>query len=178
MLYNSHPNKTLVKHLTEVRDYSIRYVPKEYKDAYEIIALCHDFGKYTSYFQQYLKNKKKSSLSNHGFISAVFGAYLGLKHFGEGSILPLMIYNVIIHHHGSLESFSENLPTSFKNPSKESFPPNVLEKVNIGYAQIEDMKSNVDNIIVDISKLGMKQEFIEFINTPGIIEDILCKLTI
>lgn len=176
MIYKSHPNKTLIKHLTEVRDYSISYVPEEYKDAYEIIALCHDFGKYTTFFQQYLKEKKKSNLSNHGFISAVFGAYLGFRRFGEGNILPLIIYNVIIHHHGSLESFSQNLPTSFKNLSKEGFPPSVLEKVNIGYVQIEDMKNNTDVIIMDMSKLGIEQGFIEFLDTCGIIEDTLCKL--
>lgn len=176
MIYYSHPNKTLLKHLTEVRDYSISYVPKEYKSAYEIIALCHDFGKYTTFFQRYLKDKKKSNLSNHGFISAIFGAYLGFKYFGEGSILPLMIYSVIINHHGSLESFSKNLPNSFKNLSKENFPPNVLKNVNIGYVQIEDIKNNMNAIIMDMSKLGIKQGFTEFLNTSFIMEDTLCKL--
>ena len=106
MRYYSHPDKRLIKHLTEVRDISIGQIPNEYEKAYEIIALCHDFGKYTSYFQNYLRDKKKSNLSNHGFISAVFSSYLGLIQFGEGNILPLIIYNTVLHHHGNLESFT------------------------------------------------------------------------
>lgn len=176
MKFNSHPNKALLQHLLEVRDYSIKYIPQEYKKAYEIIAYCHDFGKYTSFFQDYLISKKRSNLSNHGFISAVFGAYLGLKFFGEGDILPLIIYNVIINHHGNLENFSENLPHSFKNISKEHFSSNLLEKVDIGYIQIEDMKNNKNLIIGDMVQLGIEKEFVDFINTTHVIEATLGEL--
>lgn len=120
--------KLLYEHLIEVKNLSINQIPEEYKKAYEIIALCHDFGKYTSYFQEYLKTKKKTSLSNHSFISAVFGGYVAIQYYGEENILPLIVYNTILHHHGNLESFSVNLPSKFKDVSRKDFPLNVSEK--------------------------------------------------
>lgn len=176
MKYSSHPEKLLVKHLEEVRDISINEIPFEYKRAYEIIALSHDFGKYTSYFQQYLKDNKKSNLSNHGFVSAVFSGYLGLECYGEGSILPLIIYNTVLHHHGNLENFSTNLPSSFKNISRSSFPINVLERIDIAYNQIEDMKSNVELINSDMYELGFSNIFEGFIEDEEVIEKTLGKL--
>lgn len=176
MKYYSHPDKKLIKHLTEVRDISIGQVPNEYKKAYEIIALCHDFGKYTSYFQNYLWDKKKSNLSNHGFISAVFSSYLGLIQFGEGNILPLIIYNTVLHHHGNIESFSANLPNKFKKVSRMNFPINVLEKIDIAYEQIKDMKKNIDYIVPDMNDLGILKEFEEFVLEERVIEKTLGKL--
>ena len=137
MDFYSHPNKKLLYHLKEVRDYSINKIPSKLKNSYNIIALTHDFGKYTSYFQKYLTKGSKSDYSNHGFISAVYGAYIGLKTFGEGNILPLIIYNVVLHHHGNLENFSEQLPNSFKENNKTNYNINLLQKIEIGYKQIE-----------------------------------------
>ncbi|MCF6464458.1 CRISPR-associated helicase Cas3' [Clostridium sp. Cult2] len=176
MNFDSHPGKPLVQHLVEVRDYSIHQVPFEYKKAYEMIALCHDFGKYTSFFQRYLKDNEKSSLSNHGFISAIFGAYLSLLRLGEESILPLIVYNTIIHHHGNLENPSSNLPNSFKNISINNLPPKIFEKVDIGYIQIQDIRNNIKSIKEDMNYLNISLEFEEFIGKQNVIEDTLGKL--
>lgn len=176
MKYYSHPNKLMIKHLREVRDLSIEKVSNDYKKAYEIIALCHDFGKYTTYFQNYLKAKEKSELSNHGFISAVFGGYIGLKHYGEGTILPLIIYNAILHHHGNLENFSTDLPDSFKKLSKTSFAEGTLGKINIAYQQINNMKRNIKSLKNDMDVLGLFDDFNNFINDENIIEKTLCQL--
>ncbi|MEY8304158.1 CRISPR-associated helicase Cas3' [Anaerosalibacter bizertensis] len=176
MKYYSHPGKLMIEHLTEVRDISIEQVPCEYEEAYQIVSLCHDFGKYTTYFQGYLKNKKKSKLSNHGFISAVFGGYIGLKRYGEGNILPLIIYNTILHHHGNLESFSTNLPNKFKDISRINFPMKVVEKIDIGYKQIEDMKKNMKFIKPDMENLNFLEEFEQFILEENVIENTLAKL--
>ncbi|NLK44781.1 MAG: CRISPR-associated helicase/endonuclease Cas3, partial [Tissierellia bacterium] len=78
MQYYSHPNKLLIEHLIEVRDIGMKRLPIEMRPPYEIASLSHDFGKYTTYFQKYLINKNKSEYANHGFISAIFGAYLSL----------------------------------------------------------------------------------------------------
>ncbi len=166
----------MIEHLTEVRDISIQQVPYEYKEAYEIVSLCHDFGKYTTYFQEYLRNQKKTSLSNHGFISAVFSGYIGLKYYGEGNILPLIIYNTILHHHGNLESFSTNLPSKFKDVSRIHFPVKVIEKIDIGYKQIEDMNKNIKYIRVDMERLNFLEEFEEFVLEDNVIENTLSKL--
>lgn len=176
MKYYSHPGKLMIKHLIEVRDISKAQVPDEYREAYEIISLCHDFGKYTTYFQEYLRNKKKTNLSNHGFISAVFGGYIGLKRYGEGNILPLIIYNTILHHHGNLESFSTNLPSKFKDVLRTNFPIKVVEKIDIGYKQIENMNKNMEFIKPDMENLNLLQEFEEFILKENILENTLAKL--
>ncbi|QSZ27531.1 CRISPR-associated helicase Cas3' [Aceticella autotrophica] len=168
--------KLLSDHLKEVKNLSIEQIPDEYKKAYEIMALCHDFGKYTSYFQKYLETQKKTSLSNHGFISAVFGGYAALQYYGEESILPLIIYNTILHHHGNLESFSTNLPVKFKDVSRKDFPLNVLDKIDISYKQIGDMRKNLFFISPDFEKLGLLREFEQFIKKENVIEDTLTVL--
>lgn len=168
--------KLLSDHLKEVKDLSIKQIPNEYKKAYEIIALCHDFGKYTSYFQKYLETQKKTSLSNHGFISAVFGGYAALQYYGRKSILPLIIYNTILHHHGNLESFSTNLPVKFKDVSRKDFPLNVQDKIDISYKQIEDMRKNLSFISPDFEKLGLLREFEQFVKKENIIENTLTVL--
>lgn len=176
MDFYSHPNKKLLYHLKEVRDYSINKIPSKLKNSYNIIALTHDFGKYTSYFQKYLTKGSKSDYSNHGFISAVYGAYIGLKTFGEGNILPLIIYNVVLHHHGNLENFSEQLPNSFKENNKTNYNINLLQKIEIGYKQIEDITLNKVGIEKEYEELGFREDFLEFINEKGIIENTLKKL--
>ncbi|ABY93583.1 MULTISPECIES: CRISPR-associated helicase/endonuclease Cas3 [Thermoanaerobacter] len=168
--------KLLYEHLIEVKNLSINQIPEEYKKAYEIIALCHDFGKYTSYFQEYLKTKKKTSLSNHSFISAVFGGYVAIQYYGEENILPLIVYNTILHHHGNLESFSVNLPSKFKDVSRKDFPLNVSEKIDISYKQLKDMRQNLSFIIPDFERLGLAKEFKQFVEEENVIKDTLAIL--
>jgi len=176
MRFYSHPAKPLLQHLIEVRDYSSSQVPSEYKKVCEIIAICHDFGKYTTYFQKYLKNKERSSLSQHSFISALFGAYLSLKRLGEDNLLPLIVYNTIIHHHGSIENPSSNLPNSFRNVTINDLPSKLFEKVDIAYNQINNMRNNIKSIRMDMDFLNISLEFEEFISKKNIIEDILGRL--
>jgi|Wag4MinimDraft_15_1082655.scaffolds.fasta_scaffold00228_7 CRISPR-associated endonuclease/helicase Cas3 len=168
--------KLLYEHLTEVRDLAIKQISKEYQKAYEIIALCHDFGKYTTYFQEYLQTQNKSSLSSHSFISAVFGGYVALQYYGEESILPLIVYNTILHHHGNLESFSENLPNKFKDVSRKDFSLNVSDKIDIAYMQIEDIRENLLFIVPDFEKLGLLKELERFAKKENVIEDTLTAL--
>lgn len=176
MIYLSHPNKTLINHLKEVRDIGINRLPKELGSAYEIASLSHDFGKYTTYFQNYLKNQKRSEYSNHGFISAVFGAYLGLSVYGEEDYLPLIIYNVILHHHGNLESPSVNLPRKSKNVKRTDYEFNLLKKIDIMRIQVEDMRENRNVIEKDMNELGLKDYFINFIDNDNLVYDILSQL--
>lgn len=176
MKYHSHPNRLLKDHLEEVRDISIDLVPKEYKSSIEIAALCHDFGKYTSYFQNYLQNKERSNLTNHGFISAVFGAYVGLNRLGEDKLLPLIIYNIILHHHGNLQSFENNLPSKFRNIGMDDFPLQLSGKIDAGIKQIEDIRNNINHIEEDMGALGLLHEFKCFLKEDNALVDTLAKL--
>lgn len=75
-----------------------------------LLGVAHDFGKYTTFFQQYLLYNKKdlSSKHHHGFISAIFAAYLADKfqkrNESNNKYLPLLVYFVVLHHHGDLNA--------------------------------------------------------------------------
>lgn len=176
MKYYSHPNKNLRDHLIEVRDISIDKVPYSLKAPVEIATICHDFGKYTSYFQEYLKGKNKSDLSNHGFISGIFGAFVTFEKLGDDEYLPLIIYNSILHHHGNLEIFSENLPNKIRISKKTDYPIKLLIKVELAEKQIMDIRKNKDHIIDDFKLFNLDKEFIEFLESDNIIEKTLERL--
>lgn len=176
MEFYSHPDRLLIKHLCKVRDISLKNVPDDLMLVSQISALCHDFGKYTTYFQKYLRDKKKSDLSNHGFISAVFGAFVALKNLGEDIVLPLIIYNVILHHHGNLESFDENLSKKFKKAERIDYSDKLLYKIEIAEEQIENIKSNEEYMIEDFQVMGLSEELEEFLAGDKIINEVLMKL--
>ena len=57
----SHPTQSLYDHLTGVRDIALKThkyhtIKPEIDDFIEIVCMCHDFGKGTTYFQRYLEN--------------------------------------------------------------------------------------------------------------------------
>ncbi|GAB6137789.1 CRISPR-associated helicase Cas3' [Halanaerobaculum tunisiense] len=68
-----------------------------------LIGVAHDFGKATTFFQNYLIHGEKHELSHHGLISALFGYLLVDKHFDD-EIFAMIAYMVIKRHHGNLES--------------------------------------------------------------------------
>ena len=145
--------KELKEHLKsvgeEIRNI-IKKLPIENKDflseiAY-LIGISHDFGKYTSFFQEYLNNRKKIRLSQHSFISAIFTAwqiqrYLEKSNLSQNvySYLPLIGYFVVLHHHGDLGSIEKDVPST-KQLKKTSFYPDWEEKFKIVSQQVNDLK--------------------------------------
>jgi CRISPR-associated endonuclease/helicase Cas3 len=99
--------KLLKDHLSEVAGNIRTKVKEVFKDeilaeAGYIVGISHDFGKYTTYFQDYLiTGKSKSNLKWHGFISAVFAAYLMETIKTEGKLynyLPLLSFKFLELH--------------------------------------------------------------------------------
>ena len=175
MEFKSHPDKLLRTHLSEVLENAKFFGEDAFNKATEIICLCHDFGKYTTYFQNYLETKEKNDdKSNHSFISAICGAYIGFKVIGEDNNLPLLIYESILHHHGSVESLEENLPKENKKISAEDGTV-FRNKIKIAKLQIEDMKKNLDDIKRDYDIFNYGELIISFVNDCN-IEEILFKL--
>lgn len=175
MEFKSHPDKLLRTHLSEVLENAKFFGEDAFNKATEIICLCHDFGKYTTYFQNYLETKEKNDeKSNHSFISAICGAYIGFKVIGEDNNLPLLIYESILHHHGSVESLEENLPKENKKISAEdgAFFRN---KIKIAKFQIEDMKKNLEDIKKDYDSFNYGDLIASFVNDCN-VEEILFKL--
>ena len=102
--------------------------------------LCHDIGKSTKYFQQYLMSEKikKEKLKNkeetrHSLLSAVFTFYVvrnklkGLKMDGdERTFMSFIAFMIVRRHHGNLR--------------------NVLDEVLISRKQIQLLQNQVESI--------------------------------
>ncbi len=115
MDFLSHPNKLLREHLRAVGKLME-------KDRLEIfpekflyyVGLCHDFGKYTKYFQNYIKTGKRhpNNLHHHSQLSAYFGAWILKEKFGDK--WAFIGFLSILNHHGSLNKNFEPDETKFK----------------------------------------------------------------
>lgn len=83
-------------HLSDKLD--LNYNHEEIKELLEIIVKCHDLGKYTIYFQNYLLNEQPidQKLKRHAQIGG-FVAYNFLKNIDEKKAL-ICLYVIFLHH--------------------------------------------------------------------------------
>jgi len=133
------PEKSLREHLGNVADISKRQINKMRLNISPdliskqmlieisfLIGMFHDFGKATSFFQEYIMGKRnKGQLTKHGFISAVICYYIILEKT-KSPLWAMTAYLVIKKHHGNLEKFNSN----------------ELDNINIAEKQIKDLLSN------------------------------------
>lgn len=129
----SHPERRLSDHLRDVAEgaaqvctsspasfLSIGISDEDIRTLCYLLGLCHDFGKATSYFQEYIKEiqdgkiPKKRKESNHGAISALFAYAMVRARFSHlkpplGDILPYIAYEVVRRHHGDLHNSTEDI---------------------------------------------------------------------
>uniref|UniRef100_A0A7U4DMJ0 CRISPR-associated HD domain protein n=1 Tax=Geobacillus sp. (strain Y4.1MC1) TaxID=581103 RepID=A0A7U4DMJ0_GEOS0 len=167
-MYLSHnnPDKKLTVHLKEVYEYSqdmLKHVPlsDENRDMLEyiskIVAVAHDFGKYLSYFQDYLRTgETNGDLHHHSFISAVFAAHL-LRHPANlnaswSEFAPLLGYFVVMHHHGNLRDISLDV-TKSRHIAENTVQDSLYYRVNTLKQQIDDIKNHASAIVEDLSPL-------------------------
>lgn len=166
MIFESHPNRRLIEHIEEVEQNSNRFInnrSQEVLNALEIAAKAHDFGKYTSYFQDRLYDRSnKNRLGDHSYISAVFASFVSIKLLGEESFLPLVVYSSVIHHHGNLKKIKEKLPNTLRKSS------NIEMEIKDINQQLDDMVKNYEDIIKDMEALNLENEFKEFIEKRSI----------
>ena len=158
MIFYSHPNILLKDHLKLVSDKSISFFnsiknlinDNNLIEISRLIGLGHDFGKYTTFFQEYLlcsQNKSGNKKSHHGLISALFTTSI-IKHYfnidiknsGKEKYNLLLPYLTVLHHHGDLNNAEDDIP----------FIPNDfdLESDDI-YNLSEDWSSKIKLIIND-----------------------------
>jgi len=85
-----------------------------------LTAVCHDFGKSTSFFQEYIKpgmyegNEREKS---HSLISAFFGWYMTEKWISKNNrldnhwrdFIPFAVFTAIECHHGKYKSINESI---------------------------------------------------------------------
>lgn len=111
----SHPDRLLEDHLIGTSNLinlflseKPRCIENELFETARIIALSHDLGKATHYFQRYLfaaddeKEKLKSKETHHSLFSAVCTFYLTKQISGISDIHPLFAYVTVRRHHSNL----------------------------------------------------------------------------
>ncbi|MBP2133629.1 CRISPR-associated endonuclease/helicase Cas3 [Methanomicrobium sp. W14] len=183
----SHPQKPLRIHLENVKEFSLKSLNSRKPDFSSIgiddkslsvivksIALSHDFGKSTKYFQDYLKEsidsgiKRTGPLTNHGLISAVFCWYITGKEVeksvadkGLFSLIRYISYEVVRRHHGDIGNISNeirDLNDDNKYLTKEQLKSidrgslYSLYDVEFNKTDIDCFFENYDAILSDFSK--------------------------
>ncbi|MHA1867564.1 MAG: CRISPR-associated helicase Cas3' [Candidatus Heimdallarchaeaceae archaeon] len=170
----SHPNKTILEHLKETEN-EIENILKKLNPNFSIkkrhiikiariLALTHDIGKCTLFFQEYLsaneagdykklREYRSSKLHHHGLISAVFTFYT-LKKLIDSSngyldelnseyreLVPYIGFLTIKKHHGNLGNFYDEIIINRTTEERikqqlESFHPQIEKVVDFIIDQI------------------------------------------
>lgn len=76
----------------------------------EVVALCHDLGKITPFFQEHLRGKRSTGdpLTRHSFLSAMF-VYQWLREEGENPLLSFLSFLVVRRHHSHLRDIMDEI---------------------------------------------------------------------
>ncbi len=107
----SHPDKLLEDHLVGVARFAEIFIsekPKPIQDRIRSIvyfsAICHDLGKATKFFQEYITSsegvKLKTEYSQHSLLSAFMGLHEASKYLDKFD--ASLVFLAIKHHHGNL----------------------------------------------------------------------------
>jgi CRISPR-associated endonuclease/helicase Cas3 len=97
-----------------------------------LIGIFHDFGKATTFFQEYIRGKRKTSaLTRHSFISAVV-SFNATQKMGFDSAWAVAAYLIVKRHHGNLETLTED----------------ETENIHVAKRQLEDILSHQSGDIV------------------------------
>ena len=115
---------------------------KEIMNVIEILGLCHDFGKASSYFQKYLEGKYNGDLKKHGEISAYFTYYMLTERW------KLIGFICVKRHHGNIDIENNSF---FATENEE-----VLKEIS------KDIKSNIEEL-----KLIYKCDLEKFFSKMG-----------
>lgn len=130
-----------------------------------LCGIAHDFGKYTTYFQEKLPPLKKSppkrEYSHHAFISALLGAFVARRQYPDDVERALLVYLVIHRHHGSLITPSEILPRQkdLKDAPRFGSLPSALRRELAGVeAQLQDIcGTHRQQIVSEMKELGLSE---------------------
>ena len=168
----SHPDKLLKEHLENVGRLSKEILGSKTINCKEIFAevaymigITHDFGKATTYFQNWLENGRKTQYARHGFLSSLVG-YLIIRDFlsniqklDEFWYLPGIAWIVINKHHGNLRDILNEETEKLKDQSEleiikeqlnDIFSNSLTEVVEIynslGYSSISKILTEINNL--------------------------------
>lgn len=143
----SHPDKLLKDHLQQTVNtidqiVTSKEISKKLGDLARIIGVCHDFGKMTSFFQDYIRDTNNSELDkpikNHARISAAFTYYTIQENLNlEDPLYPIIGWYVVLKHHLNLEDLSRD---KIESEWEEGNNYEIMKK------QADDLKDNLEDI--------------------------------
>ena len=150
----SHPDKSLIIHLTEVADIAVESINRKILnfsidfegneiDISELVidliyfaAAFHDLGKATSFFQHYIKNlnEEHDKRKSHALLSALFVYYVSDKFTKSNNVeselaqlLSIFTFSAVKRHHGRLGNLSEEI---LIDEQWRELMPELIESVN------------------------------------------------
>jgi len=195
----SHPDKLLKDHLFNVGNYckdtlsSKKLNIEKYidfdtlQDVAYLIGVTHDFGKATSYFQNYMSEKNESKRAklktkpetHHGFISSIFTYYAIREYLQSKNLLdkkyyeylPIISFLVVKRHHGNLHNADDEVIDFDENKQE------ILEK-QIKAIDFEEVKKiynefSIYNVDLEIIRIKFERtyeckDFRRNIGKPGV----------
>ncbi len=130
-----------------------------------LCGLTHDFGKYTTYFQEKLppleKKPPKKEYSHHAFVSALLGAFAAERREPQDAEAPLLVYLAIHRHHGHLVTPQEVLPREKDLRDAPGFvrlPARLRGEYAAVEAQLNDMRgAHREQIASEMEELGVPE---------------------
>jgi len=156
----SHTDRLLNDHLVGVQSKGLKlfdtldfdfpcFKREDLREVVSVAALYHDFGKATSFFQDYINNPEQPSTDdsrnkrNHGLISAI-KTFLVLKEkFGVGSVLPAFGFIIVRKHHGNLDDYRSLLTitdTDLENCKIQAKDLEFEEFKNFDYGELRSLR--------------------------------------
>lgn len=163
MEFYSHwePQKILLKdHLQNVGDRSYEIIKSKdinnldknvLADVSFLIGISHDFGKFTTFFQEKLQGTRDKNypLANHGLLSALFAfevleEYIKVKNLSDKILykfFPLISFFIVKHHHGNLNAVENDIKPDFLLESGFKCIKAQLEDIETNIKQIESIYS-------------------------------------
>ena len=168
--FEARPGQPLQQHLREVAEaaqQALVHPALRRQDLLGLVAYiagaAHDVGKYTSFFQTYLRTgQPQGGKEHHAFISALLAAWLTRERVGPfqqehaQTYLPLLAFMVVHRHHGHLKAAEDLLPSSkdlqaWKGGAVRALP-RPLQHL---WAQWHDLHAQRQAIVTELEALGL-----------------------
>lgn len=113
----SHPDKPFLEHIRQTTENILRIhknnrvsFPAGFDKFLGIIGTTHDLGKLTTFFQDYLKSKRRNEFTNHALLSSIF-TFKALQELSEfqDTLWPAFGFWIVKRHHTNIENFSSEI---------------------------------------------------------------------
>lgn len=144
---NPKGDQLLVEHLLGVQKIAVEtskyngISDEEIINVINIVTLCHDFGKASSYFQDYLNNRYNGELKQHGEISAYFTYYMLPEKW------KLIGFICVKRHHGNID-----IDKVFFAPSDEEDLIKISENIRKNKEEVSRIyKKNIDDFFENMN---------------------------